>query len=741
MFIKSFFYWICSVVIDFLIVYLFVKVTDRFIPPLGFYYEGLMYSTVFLFYSILSSFNNGKSVGREWMKLKIVDNDLGYSKIKIFIHDFIFQWGVFFILPMCIFKNFTNINILIPLLVIFVGINFLSWLILKISIIELFSHIKLRKQNKVNNKSKINFLLFFSFILDLSIVFSITLLINLFLLQWIFINFIILFLIVCCLYYLLSYIVASRTFGKFFFGLSIKLKSEKIIPFKSLLKRELLFKFGISYIVPMMLMNFLGWNDVNRLITFTTIFNIIIAIVYKALKNELWWNTFANTKYSRRQLTMNENILKYSILLFFLGFVYVVMLKYNNYDNNTKQNFLGFNFPFKKNEYPNNRNVKKYIDFLSENELQDPKDYILRLFDENDIVIICENNHLEDTQWDLIYSVVSDSVFINEIGNVFTEYGNIKNQPKVDKFLKTTYHNDTSRYKCAATLMPYRSGGFYNFVNNLNKLNESLSDSLKVNLFFTDILPWSYLIYEKPPIEQLILRDSLMASVVIDWYQKTKKKCLVVTNYRHAFILNDEKIEQESYKLNQSILQTHFGGNEAQYIFNKFPKNTTNVMIYGDAFNFLFLPAPIQNGKWRTALSSLSKPVGFNFDKSPFGEDLFDFYPMKGRRMNVKYKDVFNGFVFYSDKENHKFSSQLYSNYAAQQEYHEIVNKVNIDKNTLIERLEKYDDYKDRTNYIIFDIYLNWHYYIDIVLFIILASISLLILIIDLLFRIMTRRV
>jgi hypothetical protein len=598
---------------------------------------------------------------------------------------------------------------------------------------------KQHKQNKVHKQNNINFVLFLSRIFDLTITFSITLLTNLLLLHWLFIKPIYIFIFITISYYLISYIFFRKTFGKFFYGISITLKSDKTISLKTILKRELLFKYVFFSVIPILLMIFLGWNDVGVILTYIVILNFIISIIYYFIKRELWWNSFAKTKYIKGCSSTKNMLKKYLGFITFVSLVYVFLLVNNNSNNNTQQSFLGFNYPFKKNEYPINEQVRPYINFLSVNKLQSAKNYILSLFEKNDIVVLSEANHLESTQWEMIYSLVSDSVFVNRVGNIFTEYGNVKNQPKVDNFLHTKFDNNTSRYKSAATLMSYKSGGFYRFMNKLNTLNESLSDSLKLNLFFTDIMPWSYLIYDLPPVVQLEKRDSLMASIVIEWYKSNKKKCLVVTNYRHAFILNKEKEEQESSIFNKNILKTHFGGNEAQYIFNLFPNKTVNVMIYGDAYNFLFLPVPIQNGKWKTALSSFASPVGFNFESSPFGQDMFDFYPMKGRSINVKYKDVFYGFVYYSSKENLKFSSQLYRKYAAQKEYDEIINNVNIDKVTLTERMKNIDDYKQNNNNVLLDIYLNWYYYIDIILFIILTLSSLLILIIDFLIRVFAR--
>ena len=76
----------------------------------------------------------------------------------------------------------------------------------------------------------------------------------------------------------------------------------------------------------------------------------------------------------------------------------------------------------------------------------------------------------------------------------------------------------------------------------MNLLNSELPDSLKVGLHFCDaqidcddIVAF---IKTKPKLDEK--RDSLMAQTTVDWYNEQitagkRHKCLVVTNYRHAF--------------------------------------------------------------------------------------------------------------------------------------------------------------------------------------------------------------
>lgn len=53
----------------------------------------------------------------------------------------------------------------------------------------------------------------------------------------------------------------------------------------------------------------------------------------------------------------------------------------------------------------------------------------------------------------------------------------------------------------------------------------------------------------------------------------------------------------------------------------------------------------IHKGKWDAAFSALDIDcIGFDFEGSPFGDDEFDF--LLERSYNLKYKDVFTGFVY-----------------------------------------------------------------------------------------------
>lgn len=58
-------------------------------------------------------------------------------------------------------------------------------------------------------------------------------------------------------------------------------------------------------------------------------------------------------------------------------------------------------------------------------------------------------------------------------------------------------------------------------------------------------------------------------------------------------------------------------------------------------------------GKWDAAFEVAGNPdPGFDFINSPFGEDSYDYYPM--RNSGVKYKHMFTGYIYYKPIYKHK---------------------------------------------------------------------------------------
>ncbi|PIE77955.1 MAG: hypothetical protein CSA15_10315, partial [Candidatus Delongbacteria bacterium] len=79
--------------------------------------------------------------------------------------------------------------------------------------------------------------------------------------------------------------------------------------------------------------------------------------------------------------------------------------------------------------------IKPYVEFLR-NENTSAKDYIIDIFKEKDLVLICERFHPEFTQYELIVELCKDDRFIKNVGNIFIEVCTRNYYPEVDQFLK-----------------------------------------------------------------------------------------------------------------------------------------------------------------------------------------------------------------------------------------------------------------------------------------------------------------
>ena len=304
--------------------------------------------------------------------------------------------------------------------------------------------------------------------------------------------------------------------------------------------------------------------------------------------------------------------------------------------------------------------TKTYEDYINKQKLTG-KEYILRLFDKNDIVIICERAHPEITQYDLFLDIISDPEFIKKAGTVCTETGSISLHDKTQKFLRTKFDSDEERYKSVLNISRnlnhhelWEKYNYTNFLLQLNKLNEKLADEKKINLNMIDVpFSWDTIKtpedYERFKKQTLYIRDSIMANNIMNVYEKIKNKkrhkMLVILNYRHAF--GPFKYADGSKP-----------DNTARYIFETYPAKTANVLMNSYSYieeNPELVFHKVNKGIWDLAFKKTSeKSIGFDFKGTPFGEDKFDMFPY--RKTDLKYKDVFTGFCFYKPLEKHILS-------------------------------------------------------------------------------------
>ena len=348
-----------------------------------------------------------------------------------------------------------------------------------------------------------------------------------------------------------------------------------------------------------------------------------------------------------------------------------------------------------------NSEIKPYVDYLKKVEKKSAKDYILQKFENHDIVILCERDHSEISQYELIKEVLSDDYFKENVKNVFTEIGVINLQPEITEFLKTSGLDSLYVEKKLNGFQ--QNSDFYTiwdrysyhyFLRTIYDINNNSEN--QISYYPSDSeFDWKKVKtvedYAREYEIEIEPRDSLIAYNIINQYEKIKSKnnskALIILNYRHAFkkhsILHNGEIIQNAGK----YLSDYFGNRIVNILSNRpfFFKN-------GKSYDYKL----IQDGKWDAAFKYLKiENIGFDFENSIFGNDDFDLQNVK---TGDNYKDMFDGFVFYKTIEDHNlidYFKGLISN-DFEEEYfrrHKIILEYNEDSS----RLKKFKnlDYRE----------------------------------------------
>ena len=365
-----------------------------------------------------------------------------------------------------------------------------------------------------------------------------------------------------------------------------------------------------------------------------------------------------------------------------------------------------------------NSDIKPYVDFLKKVEKKSAKDYIIEQFKEHDIVILCERDHSDISQYELIKEILSDDYFKKNVKNVFTEIGVINLQPEITEFLKTRdldslyVEKKLNEFQQNSSCYPiWERYSYHYFLRTIYDINNNSEN--QISLYPSDSeFDWGKVKtvedYTKEYEIEIEPRDSLIASNIINKYQKISsdnKKALIILNLRHAYKVhshyNNGTIQQNTGK----YLSDYFG-ERAFFVASNRPIFYTkeNKLIY----------ELIQDGKWDASFKFLEiDNIGFDFKNSIFGKDDFDLQ----RITNVdSYNDVFDGFVFYKTIENHHlidyykgmiskdFEKEFFRRFIIQLEYFENIPMIeklkeeNFRKKMLVEwntkRIRKYRNFE-----------------------------------------------
>ncbi len=301
-------------------------------------------------------------------------------------------------------------------------------------------------------------------------------------------------------------------------------------------------------------------------------------------------------------------------------------------------------------------------DFLKEQKAS-AKDYVLNQFKENDIVIICERDHKEFTQYELFLDIIKDPYFIENVGHIFTEVGVANMDSEINKFLQsefkdslTTRNQITSIFRDIDYTPYWHCYNFPWFLSELYKLNQGLSEPQKVLLHPSDMsFSWydcntalQYKEFDNSTIE----RDSIMAVNIINRINQIKKtsnkppKALVIMNYSHAFL--------KDYQYSDGRLQKNTG----RFLKDVYHEKIASIYLMGLGIPSRGNYTVIKNGEWDNIFAkSRTQNVGFTLKNSPFGLSVFDAIPKDYTVNNYSFQDMFTGLIYYKPLRDHKLIS------------------------------------------------------------------------------------
>lgn len=295
--------------------------------------------------------------------------------------------------------------------------------------------------------------------------------------------------------------------------------------------------------------------------------------------------------------------------------------------------------------------LNSYSHFLNDQHVP-AKEYIFDLFEKYNIIVLCERDHRDMSQYDLFFDIVSDERF--QGGNMLMEVGASNVYDSLDYFL---HHEFPSEEEAEARLLYilhnndhyplWEKTNYPTFLKKLYNHNRTLPREKQVNVFPVDVpFDWNEIDSKREHEEFLARyarfpeRDSIMGTQMVERISSVKKeagnrqKFLILMNDYHAL-----------FNLKAAA---------AAYVKRAFPEETVNVLVSGPVWNkkrYL-----IDEGCWDAAFRMTDKEnLGFDLANSPFGETSGVHYHSRFRE-NIPMKNIFHGYVFYLPVEDHLLS-------------------------------------------------------------------------------------
>lgn len=269
------------------------------------------------------------------------------------------------------------------------------------------------------------------------------------------------------------------------------------------------------------------------------------------------------------------------------------------------------------------------------------KDYILNLFTKYDIVILCERDHREITQYNLICDILADTRFSCEVGAIYCEIGNMAYNKAINRFLQDdtlspdeveqgilTFHRNIY----GASL--WEKANYSYLLQSVHSINKNLGNN-KIEVFGLERgVNWDTVtqadILRRNVSTDATFRDAVLAENFINYHRYSRTgKALIILNYRHAFM--------------QDIAGRC---NAGRYIYDTYGDRVANVYINSFSLAPDGTVQAVQEGLWDAAFAMEQKDnIGFDLVNTPFGNASFDMIPFA---TTLTYAQVFTGMVYYT---------------------------------------------------------------------------------------------
>lgn len=294
-----------------------------------------------------------------------------------------------------------------------------------------------------------------------------------------------------------------------------------------------------------------------------------------------------------------------------------------------------------------------------------PKEYIFKLFEKSDIVVLGERDHRDTIQYDLIHDILADPRFAEQVGHVYTEVGSYNMTDDVNRLLQGVYPTEAvfmdslyAYYRKSETFYPiWEKSNRVKFLKGIYEVNRTSPKKIKLGL--TDCeFSWDEIrtvedykkFWKSPGLND---RDSVMAAHISEMYARQtplngKRKALVITNQPHAINYSMTlKKTNTIYGVQGWWMKKNFGEEKVKIVvLNWFDYNLfdgSNFPMTGD-------------GHWDAAFELLQcRPFAIDLKNTPYGKTAYNGLA-GGTTSHVKEKcwqDVADGLIYYAPLYDH----------------------------------------------------------------------------------------